>query len=163
MHGPTASAAAIILARTSWEAFANELIEQRSIDEKLKDANIKAKVRGVYSCLSYSHSNMGKMKVWPNLFLINRIRNSLIHQKAQSKQPGESPRDILTSLTSIGVIAEGNAREAWEKQILCNRVASWCCVGVGEAIKALENIPRGQFRPPHQICTQVDEILKPLQ
>lgn len=164
MHGQlTASAVAIILARTSWEAFANELIEQRDIDEKLKNANIKAKVRGVFSCLSYSHSNLENMKVWSTLFLINRIRNSLIHQKARSEQPGASPKDILTSLTSIGVIDERNVGEAWEKQILCNRVAGWCCVGVGEAIKALENIPQSQFRPPHQICTQVDEILKPLQ
>ena len=119
MHGQlTASAAAIILARTSWEAFANELIEQRGIDEKLKDANIWAKVRGVCSCLSYSHLNLEKMNVWSNLFLINRIRNALIHQKARSEQAGESPNDILTSLTSIGVIDESNIGEAWEKQIL---------------------------------------------
>jgi hypothetical protein len=155
------SASAIILSRTSLEAFANEFIEQRRLNNKLKEANLRDKLTGIFKDLQIPVPDY-QTSIWPALFLINDIRNSLIHQKAVSQKRGESPKEIVASLEAMAVLQPAILDEAWERRILCGPVAVWCCVGIGRAIKTLERISNGQFRPPHMVCNEVDRILAKL-
>ncbi len=158
----SAAASSIILARTSWDAFANELIEQRRLDDGTKELGIKRKIERLLEELKAEPPDFNNSSIWVDLIVISDLRNSLVHQKIAPREPGDSPRDILKKLTSIGNIEAIDETAPWEQQVFKQKVATWCCIRVGDAIKAIELIPARQFRPASFVCRQVDEILKPL-
>jgi hypothetical protein len=76
-----AAAAAIVLARTGWEAFANKFIEQRDLTPRLKNAPVREKLEGIFHELGGSTSLWEGRKVWSDLLLVNEMRNFIAHQK----------------------------------------------------------------------------------
>ena len=153
---------AIILTRTSWEAFSNELIEQRGLDDSTKRLHTTEKISRIYSALEGRDIVPENHEIWSNLVLITALRNAAVHFDTRPRQVSESPRDITKRLSYIGVIQSINGRE-WERQVYCTKVAIWCCRQIGKAIETLERLQGQQFRPPETVSMQIDRLLAPLK
>lgn len=158
----SSAVSAIILTRTSWEAFSNELIEQRGLEDDMKQLHTGQKLSRIYMTLEGNEIRPEENETWSNLLLISALRNSAIHFDTRVRPTRESPRDIARRLSAIGVIELSDSKE-WERQVYCARVAYWCCVQVGKAIETLERLEGRQFRPPATISKRIDDLLAPLK
>lgn len=153
-----AAASSVVLARTSWDAFANELIEQREIDQEIKALGLRRKIEGIYRNLGEDIPNFVEHKIWNHLMVANQIRNAIVHQRTTSLSAGDSPANVLQSLQTLGVISRIPHVQTWEDQVLCADVARWCCYCAAQGIVTLEELPVKQFRSPSQVRSQIDEI-----
>lgn len=151
--------ASIILARTSWESFSNELIQQRGLPSAVKQQHTRKKLDEISNALEPGVVQPRE----DELLLVSAIRNSIIHQDPMPLRQGDSPKDIVQRLKRLGIIGPAADDTPWERLVISPTVAAWCCRTVGDGIVKLEQLRGRQFRPPHLITEQVHRILLPLQ
>lgn len=158
------AAAAIVLARSSWEAFSNELIEQRALTPKLKNANSLDKIKCMFEQLGQPSASWRDTIVWQDFFLANDIRNVVVHQKNVTRLVTQSSTRITRGLEDRRVISASDASsDGWEARVLRRNVATWCLRTFSAAIAALEEVPNRQFRTPDIVRVRLREILMPIE
>jgi hypothetical protein len=138
----------------SWEAFTNEFIGWRKLPSRLLERNFRSTLIGIFEALDEPPPNFEKNEVWFFLNTLNDLRNELVHHKAKPWAGGKSPRNLLSRLRAIGLVAVAPQLE-WESQVLKKSVASWACATVGKAIVELESIPNKRSRA----LTHVRELI----
>jgi len=155
----SSSCASIVLARTSWEAFSNELIEQRQLPARLKNLNARRKISGIHAALQQQPVSFTLDPVWRDFMLVNSIRNLIIHQEIKS----DSPSSVITMLSNLELLQLVDPSKPWEPHVFSPPIASWCCIRASSAIVSLEQIEPRQFRPPTTVTQHVSRILQPFK
>ena len=145
------SASAIILARTSWESFAHELVLTRgfgadvvtatfekSLDDKLESFGELLYGNGISS----KHRFDGEP--WISFRHLNSVRNKLIHHNPNGSAPAIGTR-WYEQFDNDGLLV-GSTKDSWERRCLSHKTAQWSCRVAGNAIIALEEVPNRRKR-----------------
>jgi len=153
-------AASIVLSCTSWEAFANELIEWRRLHIS-KTGAFRQKLRQILNELGQPPDSM-EQEPWLSLALLIRLRNELVHHKALPLAPGESPGAVLPALVTAGVIPSSALAHNWEEGVLVLATARWACERVASCMLTLEKLPSRRTRSLSHVQSEIRTAMKPL-
>lgn len=156
----SSSASAIILARTSWESYTNEFVEQRKLDLNIKKQSMERKVQSLFSALDLSVDSEPHRTSVRNIKIVNSIRNSIVHQKAQARTYSSRSTSFVAELTNLGFIKHDD-RASLEELVLTPTIADWSIVCVANSILLFEKSRNGQFRPPAVVSRRLKKIVMP--
>jgi hypothetical protein len=152
---------AIVLSRSSWEAFICEFIEWRRLPADLKEKSFKNLLGGVLHAIAGAPATFDEHSVWAELACVNDLRNELIHHKAQTFDGDASPRDILVRLRGFGVRLN-DQQHTWERRCVSPSSATWACKTVARSILELEGVVAGRTRSFRLLRDKISVITSPL-
>jgi hypothetical protein len=159
-HAAGSSATAIILARCAWEAYINELVEWRNLSPSIKGKSFKKGIENIVFELTGTRPSFECNTIWGAMDLVNDLRNAIVHHKASTFSPGDSPYRLLTRLNQIGIPTANQSSSTWERSAICPNTAAWACRTVGQAIVSVEEIPSKRVRMLIVIKQQIQRSLK---
>lgn len=131
-----ASASSIILARTAWDSFAAEVIEWRDLPREIKNREFEEGIIALCESLSLAKPTFSERGEWRDLRILNQLRNALVHYKAQSRQPKDTP-GWFRELEALGIVLHTSKR-TWERSACTYRVAHWSCEAVALSMMRVE-------------------------
>jgi hypothetical protein len=156
------AAAAIVLARCAWEAYATEIVEWRNLPPSIKGASFKTSVKKILFEISETEPSFELDTIWGEMQLLNDLRNAIAHHKAANLGEGESPYHVLTRLRALGVLLSESAPSTWERTVITPCTATWACRTVGRAIITVEKFPSRRVRIARTVINQIQRSLSEL-
>lgn len=175
MREEEVAACALILGRSSLEAYLNEYIRWRRLheiaqsevgerltDNKFMQMPADRKLLIISNSINSPEASAAAATAKEFVVLLSRIRNLIIHYKPGDSTDSRRAAAIIEQLGSLGVIRPVISR-SWQDQILLLAVASWACQQIGEVILGLEAIPHGRIRSADTVNILVQYALKPLK
>jgi hypothetical protein len=152
-------ASAVILARTSWDAYLHEFIEWRDLNRDLKRLHFKEALPAIFKAIGRAPPRFEVESPWVELLLVNHLRNAIVHHDATPRDSGESPSRVYERLVSAEVIPPAAAGTTWESSVLCAPVARWSCAVVAQSILAIEAIPELRRRSFELVRDAVAKVI----
>lgn len=157
------AAAAVVLALVSWEAYINELIEWRKLPGSLKRQKFQEKLDSVLVHVAPSEAASRATTIWPDLALLNQLRNTIVHHKAAAAPLHPTDHPLVHALVERGVIPQPEETMSWERLLLLPSTAIWGCKLTGEAIVTMEGFHFKRARSFQSVCHAVRTSLHPIE
>ena len=155
------SSASVILACVSWEAFINELIQWRSL-KVTKRTDFLPKLKKVLQVLEPQKDGEEVGPDWNDLIGFMKLRNLIVHHKAEPYRAGNSPREFPDALRKFMLTDSEEDSSTWERAIVHAHTASTCCRVVAASIIRLERLPLYRTRNPTEVEQAVLAAIEPL-